>query len=213
METGISTCMTSPPRKETRITTNKLNQELPAIYGDRIVYSDDRNGGSLDSYNMPVGNWDLYMYDLSTSRETQITTNESIQVWNAIYGDRIVWVDYRNGNSDIYMYNLYTSVETQVTTSEFNQYDPITYGDRIVWWDGRNGNWDIDMCTVSGEGQRPKPIADFSANVTSGYAPLAVQFTDLSQNSIGRGWDFNNDWQGDSGEAAPVYVFTVSRHL
>ncbi|MGV8075688.1 MAG: NosD domain-containing protein, partial [Methanosarcina sp.] len=53
------------------------------------------------------------------------------------------------------------------------------------------------------------PVADFSANVTSGYAPLAVQFTDLSQNSIGRGWDFTNDWQGDSGEAAPVYVFTA----
>ncbi len=53
------------------------------------------------------------------------------------------------------------------------------------------------------------PVADFSANVTSGYAPLAVQFTDLSQNSIGRGWDFTNDWQGDSGEAAPVYVFTT----
>ncbi len=58
--------------------------------------------------------------------------------------------------------------------------------------------------------QDPKdlPVANFGTNVTSGYAPLAVQFTDLSQNSIGRGWDFNNDWQGDSGDAAPVYVFT-----
>jgi PGF-pre-PGF domain-containing protein len=52
------------------------------------------------------------------------------------------------------------------------------------------------------------PIADFSTNVTSGYAPLSVQFSDLSQNLIGRGWDFNNDWQIDSADAAPVYVFT-----
>ncbi len=51
------------------------------------------------------------------------------------------------------------------------------------------------------------PVPEFSTNVTSGYAPLAVQFTDLSQNSIGRLWDFNNDWQGDSAEAAPIYVF------
>lgn len=52
------------------------------------------------------------------------------------------------------------------------------------------------------------PAANFSANVTSGDAPLAVQFTDLSQYSTGRTWDFNNDWQGDSSEVSPTYVFT-----
>jgi PGF-pre-PGF domain-containing protein len=58
--------------------------------------------------------------------------------------------------------------------------------------------------------QRPKifPVANIGTNVTSGYAPLDVQFTDLSKNATGRSWDFNNDWQGDSGDAAPVYVFT-----
>ena len=30
--------------KEAQITTNKSNQTMPAIYGDRIVYLDDRNG-------------------------------------------------------------------------------------------------------------------------------------------------------------------------
>lgn len=54
------------------------------------------------------------------------------------------------------------------------------------------------------------PVADFGTNITSGYAPLTVQFTDLSQNSVGRLWDFNNDWQGDSVEAAPIYMFTNS---
>ncbi|HII80393.1 MAG TPA: cell surface protein, partial [Methanosarcina sp.] len=78
-------------------------QKIPAIYEDRIVWQDNRNG-----------NWDIYMYNLSTSTETQITTNQSNQ-WNpAIYGDRIVWGDDRNSNessdfymdsnSDIYMY-------------------------------------------------------------------------------------------------------------
>ncbi len=59
--------------------------------------------------------------------------------------------------------------------------------------------------------QDPKdlPVADFSTNITSGSAPLSVQFSDLSQNLIIRGWDFNNDWQIDSTDAAPVYVFTA----
>jgi PGF-pre-PGF domain-containing protein len=35
-------------------------------------------------------------------------------------------------------------------------------------------------------------VADFTANTTSGYAPLDVQFTDVSQNAISRSWDFGD---------------------
>ena len=85
------------------------------------------------------------MYNLSTSTETQIITNNSIQRVPDIYEDRIVWEDYRNGNWDIYMYNLSTSTETQITTNEFNQGLPSIYGDRIVWVDDRSGRPDIYM--------------------------------------------------------------------
>lgn len=37
------------------------------------------------------------------------------------------------------------------------------------------------------------PVANFSSNVTSGYAPLTVQFSDLSRNAVSKVWDFNND--------------------
>ncbi|MDQ1274796.1 MAG: hypothetical protein QG610_368, partial [Euryarchaeota archaeon] len=36
------------------------------------------------------------------------------------------------------------------------------------------------------------PAANFSSNLTSGYAPLSVQFTDLSQNADGWKWDFGD---------------------
>mgnify|MGYP000922284285 CR=1 FL=1 len=116
---------------ETQITTNESKQNYPVIYGNRIVWMDDRNG-----------DWDIYMYDISTSRETQITTNEANQEYPVIYGDRIVWTDNRNGDWDIYMYDLSTSKETQITTNESNQNFPAIYGDRIVWIDERNGNPD-----------------------------------------------------------------------
>ncbi len=51
------------------------------------------------------------------------------------------------------------------------------------------------------------PIVDFSCNVTEGYAPLAVQFNDSSQNAASRTWDFNNDGVIDSSSLAPVYVY------
>ncbi|MGB9938621.1 PGF-pre-PGF domain-containing protein [Methanosarcina sp.] len=53
------------------------------------------------------------------------------------------------------------------------------------------------------------PVADFSANVTSGYAPLSVLLTDLSQNATSRNWDFNKDEIGDSNESSLVYVYTA----
>ncbi|MGB9941091.1 PKD domain-containing protein [Methanosarcina sp.] len=52
------------------------------------------------------------------------------------------------------------------------------------------------------------PLANFSSNVTEGYVPLSVQFTDLSVNSISRNWDFENDGIIDSIEEAPVYTYT-----
>ena len=128
--------------KETQITTNKSNQSFPAIYKDRVVWVDDRNG-----------NPDIYMYDLSTSKETRITTSGSANCCRspAIYGDRIVWTDMRwtdmrNGNEDIYMYDISTSKETQITTNEFDQCDPSIYGDRIVWFDFRDGYNEGQSC-------------------------------------------------------------------
>ena len=67
----------------------------PAIYENKIVWTDKRNG-----------NWDIYMYDISTSKEKRITSNSSDSVWPAIYGNKIVWMDNRNGDYDIYMERL-----------------------------------------------------------------------------------------------------------
>ncbi len=189
--------------------TYKMGHQL-AIYGDRIVWTDSRNGNS-----------DIYMYDLSTSSETQINGNESIKGGLAIFGDKVVWAGYHDEKSIIYMYNLSTSKKTQIATSSNQPYsfaiyedrvvwaeshnslviymydfstqkkiqiatngssplEPVIYGDKIVWSGGRTGNF-IYMCVVSKEGQEPlKPVADFSAVPTSGTVPLKVLLTDNS---------------------------------
>jgi PKD repeat protein len=55
----------------------------------------------------------------------------------------------------------------------------------------------------------PAPVTDFSANLTTGYAPLSVQFTDDSKGIglISWNWDFNNDGTVDSTEQNPVYTY------
>ncbi len=51
------------------------------------------------------------------------------------------------------------------------------------------------------------PVADFGTNATQGSAPLAVQFTDLSQNAVSWSWDFDNNGQPDSTVQNPGYVY------
>ncbi|RXA19991.1 PKD domain-containing protein [Methanosarcina sp. MSH10X1] len=176
---------------ETQITTSGFASN-PKIHGDRLVYL---NGSHI------------YMYNLSTAKETRITTCESIKSSPSIYGDRIVWTDDRNrngwGNPDIYMYDLSTHAETPITSNKSGQSDPVIYSDRVVWVDSRNGytvnglfqtNEDIYMCTVSVIDPSLKtPVADFSANVTSGNAPLIVLFTDSSTGAP-------NFWHWDFGD-------------
>jgi len=53
------------------------------------------------------------------------------------------------------------------------------------------------------------PTPDFTSNITSGKAPLTVQFEDLSTGgATAWEWDFNSDGNIDSIEKNPVYKFT-----
>jgi beta propeller repeat protein len=138
----------SPTITETRITTNSFDSDNPVIYGNNIVWQDKRNG-----------NWDIYIYNLSTRKET-CTTNLSDQTHPDIYGNTVVWEDKRNGNSDIYMQDISTNKQTRITTNKSNQCSPVIYGTKIVWEDGRHGgtldengnyieNWNLYMYDLS----------------------------------------------------------------
>lgn len=62
-------------------------------------------------------------------------------------------------------------------------------------------------CFVAGA-QAAAPVADFAANVSSGPAPLAVQFTDQSSNEpTAWAWDLNGDGETDSTEQDPACAY------
>jgi len=55
------------------------------------------------------------------------------------------------------------------------------------------------------------PVANFSANKTSGYAPLTVNFTNQSENSPKSWeWDFDNNGTVDSTDKNPTYTYNTA---
>lgn len=175
-------------------THNGSSQMFPVIYKDMIVWMDSRNGGSGNYWNL-TGNWDIYMYDLSAHKETQITTDESMQMHPAIYGDNIVWLDNRNGSWDIYGYNLTTYREIRInTTRPYWYHHPAIYGNKIVWMSDRNRNWEIYMYDLSTS--KETQITTNSSNSQNPACPA------INGNRI--------VWEDERNGNKDIYMYTVS---
>ncbi|MBI2577022.1 S8 family serine peptidase, partial [Candidatus Woesearchaeota archaeon] len=110
------------------------------IYKGLVVWSDNRNG-----------NPDIFLLNLSSNEERQITFDNSSQVHPSIYENKIVWVDSRE-LGEIYMFDLDKNEEHRITYREDSwQAQPFIYKDLVVWTDSRGGykSYDIYMANLS----------------------------------------------------------------
>lgn len=86
--------------------------------------------------------------------------------------------------------------EGKVGLSNSLALDPNTGYPRISYFDYED-NFDLKYASFmpsdpSIPGNPMLPIANFTSNVTQGFAPLTVQFTDLSENATGWNWSFGD---------------------
>ena len=119
---------------------NSVYQLAARIQGDRVVYQDLRFGTSD-----PMGNWNhsaVFLYDLTTQTAQQITNQAWISAYPDVYGDIIVWVDYRNcsdpnnknstSNVEIWGYNISTDTTFQITDLPGrSKTTPRIWGDKV----------------------------------------------------------------------------------
>jgi PGF-pre-PGF domain-containing protein/uncharacterized repeat protein (TIGR01451 family) len=82
------------------------------------------------------------------------------------------------------------------------------------------GNYTVNLTAINGNGTNSTesiitvteapvlPVANFSSNVTEGYAPITVEFTDSSENATGWSWDFGDG--SNSTEQNPVHIFSTA---
>lgn len=177
-----------------------------------LIISDGTNNATLDGIT-PNSNWyrsnpDIPEYTITaiindsanthitgyapSVDENEFTTGDSVtyQVWTSEDVDSISWaedgVEVQNGGL------TYTDTFTS---------DPV-----IVSFSATDSNGDISQTW-----DYYPLVAAFTANNTTGTAPITIQFTDGSQGSpTAWAWDFENDGTVDSTEQNPIHTYDTN---
>jgi beta propeller repeat protein len=129
------------PGSEAALSLSVSDQDSPAMYGDLVVWQDNRNA-----------NWDIYLYNLTSNEEIQVTDDGNDQTNPAIYGNRIVWTDSRNTPSEIYINGTSPGSEYSLTPDgpADNCITPSIHGSKVVWRQGDTSIYMNDTSLASG---------------------------------------------------------------
>jgi YVTN family beta-propeller protein len=175
-------------------------------YDDDTVYIIDTATNSVVG-TIPVG-----------SRPLGIAVSpDGSKVYVANNGDNTTSIIDTTTNTVTSTVNIGYAPEGIAVTPNGSKIYVTNYGSNNVYVINTGNNSVLSKITV---GQRPisigtfigpltvsvLPVAKFSANITSGTAPLMVQFTDLSENSTSWNWDFGDGTS--STQKDPVHTYS-----
>ncbi|HTY53097.1 MAG TPA: DUF3344 domain-containing protein [Methanomicrobiales archaeon] len=100
------------------------------------------------------------------------------------------------------------TVDSAAKDPAFTYYSPGIYSVNLTVTGPGGSDSDMKTGFITAT---PGPVAAFTANTTSGTAPLTVRFTDLSTgNPTGWAWDFDDDGTIDCTEHNPTYTYTIA---
>jgi subtilisin family serine protease len=122
-----------------RITSSSAQVDIWSdidIDDDKIVWGDLKEG---------LFNGQIYLYDLQTNQEIQVTNNSWDNYCPVIYGHRIAWIRNEYGERKIILYDMNTQEETVIETGEFRGID--IYEDKIVYRQSGTGLVLYDIST------------------------------------------------------------------
>ncbi|HII91418.1 MAG TPA: PKD domain-containing protein, partial [Methanosarcina sp.] len=176
----------------------------PDIYNDTIVWGIDSSYGGYGGVN----DTGIYICDLSVTNTLPPVAEFTA---NRTYGATPLVV-------------LFTDTSTGgVPTSWIWDFGDWTYSKHAMnatYTFTKPGNYTISLTAGNDAGSNkvvkqnyivvtnPHLVANFSSNVTNGYPPLSIQFTDLSQNATGWNWDFGDG--SNSTQRNPVHEYADS---
>jgi len=164
--------------------------------------------------------------------------NVTLDVWGPGGNDtlkKVAYVTANNNSSNLPVANFSASPTSGITPLDVAFTDNSTNATSQLWYFG-NGNssteknpiqnysipgnytviqivnnengWSTAVQNITVLEQSVLPVASFSSNVTSGSAPLSVQFIDSSQNATGWNWDFGD--RSNSAEQSPIHTYSLA---
>jgi beta propeller repeat protein len=145
------------------------DQEVPALWEDRVVWVDWR-----------YGNAEIVMYNITSGEERRLTNTSSDENNPKIFGDLVVW-EYGN---DIILYNLSSNETRRISDESYNQVDPSIWGNYIVWED-QSGEYQTICCYDINTGEESQVSEDGAsaskADVWGNYIVWEQWFEDNSE--------------------------------
>ena len=126
-----------PSMTELRVGTEQGSE--PAVYGDMVVWVDQRHGNS-----------DIYGFDLASGTGSAVCTDPSEDIMPSIWGDVVVWQangNHEGGGSDIYVYDLSTHQKSPVCESG-SAAAPVVSGKYVAWVDSRYSTPDVPNADI-----------------------------------------------------------------
>lgn len=147
-----NTISSEEQNEHTNITNDPKWQISSSIHGDNIVWEDYRDD-QFGTWSSPGNrNSNIYLYNIEMEELFQITTNTSTQINPDIWGDYVVWEDYRNERADIYYADISGLIQgedadiNQLTNNDADQVTPRIHNGIVVWEDQRENHYgDIYM--------------------------------------------------------------------
>jgi beta propeller repeat protein len=212
----------------TKIAGGTTSACYPRVYGDTVVWQDDRNGS-----------WDIYAANLDPATHAPLGTSricgaKGTQSRPDVGDGWVVWQDKRSGQFDIWGKDLASGGPLPLCRHSGSQEAPRTDGQWVVWVDWRNVGWGAD---VYGKrmGLSARPICHAKKNqkepdVSSGFVVwtdwrLVTSGGDDLVNTGIRGYDIpskagfvissaaGTEWSPDMDGAQVVYTECSDTHM
>jgi PKD repeat protein len=170
----------------------------------RIILDSTRTGLAGYTLNVTLGNPEVGQITAVTYPSwVQLGKNPDVPAQSVLVGGADTGYQIEAGATAITLANITIRGNlTGITSVEL----------RSVYIDDDNGDA-VGASVAAGTiiiGSYTGPVANFTANTTSGPGNLTVQFADKSTNATTWAWDFNNDGTIDSTLQNPVSTYTIA---
>ena len=114
-------------------------QETPAIHGDMVVWSDNRNRpedapSRAGCSACPDNPFDIYLYNLKTAEERPLTQTGGYNGRPSIHGHRVTWQQFQERDeSVVVLLDLETGEQTFIGDAGRGGSSPLISEDYVVW--------------------------------------------------------------------------------